>query len=288
METSRQKSLAASAGLHLLVVAALLINWPWTRDLKVGSVVPVNIVSTGPSQDLRPAVEAPEEQSAMTEAPEPDAPLETPAPEPTPEPPAPPPKAAPTPAPKPAPPTPAPKTPPPKPAPAPKPTPAPKTPPQKAAPAQKAAQRPAEKELDLDSLLAGVRAKSGGRPSSAQKGPTRAETATQARPTTGTGLSASALAGLTDELQRRWNPNCDVEGGRDVRVQVIFTIGSGGGVQGQVTTAGGEERSANPVVRAGAERAIAAVYGASPFRTLPRDFYGQRLRVNFNAREACT
>ena len=199
----------------------------------------------------------------MTEAPVPDAPMETvaptPEPLPTPTPPTPQPKAD-APAAKPA---------PPKPAPTPKP-------------------KPAEKQLDLDSLLAGLpKPRSGGKASSAPKGPSRPETATQARPDLGSGLNANALAGLTDELQRRWNPNCDVEGGRDVRVQVTFMIGQGGGVQGAVS-AGGQEQSSNPVVRAAAERAIGAVYGASPFRMLPRDFYGQRVKVNFNAREACS
>ena len=91
---TRQRSLVASAGLHLLVLASMLITWPWAKDLKVGTVVPVNIVSNAPSTDLRPAVEAPEEQTAMTEDPVPDAPMEAvaPTPEPTPTPPAPTPK----------------------------------------------------------------------------------------------------------------------------------------------------------------------------------------------------
>ena len=36
-----------------------------------------------------------------------------------------------------------------------------------------------------------------------------------------------------------------------------------------------------------AERAIRAVFAAAPFRDLPRQFYGDRIAVNFNAREAC-
>ncbi len=91
---------------------------------------------------------------------------------------------------------------------------------------------------------------------------------------------------MTDELQRRWNPNCEVEGGRDVRIRVTFTLGSGGQVLGQ-PDAGGKERSANPVEKAAAERAIRAVFAAAPFRDLPRQFYGDRIAVNFNAREAC-
>jgi hypothetical protein len=36
-----------------------------------------------------------------------------------------------------------------------------------------------------------------------------------------------------------------------------------------------------------ADRAVRAVYAAAPFRGLPREFYGDRIAVNFNAREAC-
>lgn len=128
---------------------------------------------------------------------------------------------------------------------------------------------------------------SGAQRSSAAQGPSRAATSQQARPDLGTGQAAAALAGMSEELQRRWNPNCDVEGGRDVRIRVVFTLGSGGQVVGQVD-AGGAERSSNPVVQTAAERAIRAVYAAAPFRTLPRQFYGDRIAVNFNAREACS
>lgn len=283
-------ALIASAVLHATVAILLMIQWPWARDLKIGTVVPVKIVTNAPTTDLRPAIEAPTEQTAMTETPVPDAPLEAapPAPEPEPTPPAPTPKAAPPPKPAPTPPKPTP--PPPKPAPTPKAaTPPPKpAPPQKAPPAKSPPAKAAEKSLDFDALLASVsKSKAGGRPSSAQKGPSRPETATQARPAAGTGLSASALAGLTEELQRRWNPNCDVEGGRDVRLEVTFGLGSAGQVVGNVT-AGGQENSSNAVIKAAAERAIAAVYGASPFRTLPRELYGQRFKVKFDARTACS
>ena len=102
----------------------------------------------------------------------------------------------------------------------------------------------------------------------------------------GTAEQAAAFSGLTQELQRRWNPNCDVEGGRDVLVRVTFTIGAGGQVVGDVAS---QIRSAQtPVSQAAAQRAVRAVYAASPFRSLPREFYGERVAVNFNAREACT
>lgn len=284
--TDLKPALLGSALLHALFAVALLITWPWSRALKAGTVVPVKIVTNAPTTDVRAAVQADETQTAQVEAPAPEAPLEPVPPTPVPAPePAPPPKAAPKPAPAPAPqpkPTPAPK------APAPKPTPAPaaKAPPAKAAPPAKTAK---PQDLDFDALLASVSksAKSGGpRASSAPKGKARAETAPEARPSAGTGLSANALRGLQDELQRRWNPNCEVEGGRDVQVRVTFTIGAGGQVVGDVR-ADGQERSSNAVVQAAAERAIRAVYAAAPFRNLPSEFYGERIAVRFNARQAC-
>jgi outer membrane biosynthesis protein TonB len=168
---------------------------------------------------------------------------------------------------------------------APKPTPAKSAPPSRPAPA--AAAKPPAKSLNLDALAASV-AKAG-KTSSAPKGPTRPETALQARDAAGAakGLSASALAGLADELQRRWNPNCDVEGGKDVRIRATFTLGFGGQILGTVD-AGGLENSSNPVIQAAAERAIRAIHQAAPFSTLPRDLFGQKVAVNFNAREACS
>jgi len=250
---------AGSVLLHAGVAAALLISWPWTRDLKVGAVVPVTIVANAPQTDLRAAEQAPVEQTAQTELPVPDAPLESAPPEPTPAPPTPAPVA---------------KT-------------APAKPAEKAAP-QKAQTKPAEKGLDFDALLASIpKSKSApAKPSSAPKGASRPETAQQARPNLGSGLSAAqAMTGLADELQRRWNPNCEVEGGREVVIRVTFALGAGGQLVGEP---GAEIRGPrNAVAQAAADRAVRAVYAASPFRNLPREFYGQRVAVNFNAREAC-
>jgi len=255
-------AMIASLALHLGVFGLAFVSWPWTRDLAVGASVPVNIVSNAPDTNLRPAIQAPEDQTAQTEQPVADAPPEAAAPDPTP---------VPTP-------------------PAPKPAPAP---PAKAT--EKAPSKPAPKPqkaagLDLDALAADVAKaakSSGSRTSSAPRGQARAETAKVARPDLGDGMAANALKGLADELQRRWNPNCEVEGGRSIKVRVTFTLGAGGQVVGQVE-AGGKERSANAVEQAAAERAIRAVHQAAPFKTLPRDFYGDRIAVNFNAAEACS
>lgn len=246
-----------SIGLHAAIAAALMISWG-SRDLKVGSVVPVTIVSNAPAAEPSPAIEAPATETALTETPVPDAPVES----------APPPE--PQPAPAPAPPTPAPK-------------PAAKAPAPKAAPAKK------QPEPDFfESLAASVKSArpSNPRPSSAAKGPSRAETAPTPRNTGGlSAASGAALQGLAEELQRRWNPNCDVQGGRDVLVRVGFMIGVGGSVTGDVKAE--IQGARTPAAQAAADRAVRAVYAASPFRTLPRELYGERVTVNFNAREAC-
>ncbi len=284
-------AMVASALLHVGVFAAALIGWPWAKQLPVGSAVPINIVANAPSTNLAPAIEGPEELPAQTEAPVPDAPTPPAAPEPAPVPtppqPAPKPAPQPTPQPKPTPTPPTPKPAPTKPAPTPAPTPKPA--PAKPAPAApaKPAPKAAERGLDLDALAASVAKSSGGQRSSAAKGPARPETARQARPDLGTGTAASAISGMSEEIERRWNPNCNVEGGRDVRLKVYLTLGSGGQVTGEVT-AGGAERSADPVVRAAAERAIRAVYAAAPFPNVPRSFYGDRITLNFNTRDACS
>lgn len=252
-------AVVGSLALHAGVAAALMISWG-ARDLKVGAVTPVTIVSSAPDLDTRPAIEGPTEQTALAETPVPDAPS-------TPE------------------------------VPAPQPQPAPPTPPQptpKTTPTPKAATKPAPKKADtsqdffasLEQTLSKSRP-AGGRPSPAPKGQNRAETSTTPRNTAGSGLAAGAdMQGLVQELQRRWNPNCEVEGGRDVVVRVVFNIGSGGQLVGEVTSQV-RQGGTSPVARTAAERAERAVYAASPFRGLSRDYYGQRIAVNFNAREAC-
>lgn len=263
MRRELQPAMAGSLVLHLLIAVALMVSWNFTRNLKVGAIVPVTLVANAPETDVRQAEQAPVEQAAATPEPVPSAPAQSVAPPEPPKPTPPTPKPLPTP-----------KVVEPKPAPAPaKPTPA----------------KP-EKSLDLDALSASISKMAKptpAKPSSAAKGPARPETAQQARPALGTGVaSAAAVSGLAEELQRRWNPNCDVEGGRDVQVRVVFTIGAGGQVVGDV---GSEIRSVrNAVSQAGASRAVSAVYAAAPYRNLPREFYGEKISVNFNAREACS
>jgi outer membrane biosynthesis protein TonB len=255
--------MAGSLLLHATVAAILMISWSFGRELKVGAVVPVHIVANAPATNLREAEQAPVEQQAATPEPTPAAPAQSQA---QPEPP------------KPVPPPPELKPKPPEPKAIAQPKPAPAKP-----------QPKPEKSLDLDSLSASISKMAKAqpaRPSSAAKGAARPETAQEARPALGAGAaSAAAIEGLAEDLQRRWNPNCAVDGGKDVLVRVYFTIGAGGQVSGDVTP---EIKSArNAVAQAAANRAVSAVYAAAPFRNLPREFYGEKISVNFNAREAC-
>jgi outer membrane biosynthesis protein TonB len=251
-------ALAGSVALHLVVAAALLISWRYPRDLQGGAAVPVTIVTNAPPGELLAAAPAPETQAAQAEQPAPEAPPEPvpPVPQPSPAPPAPP-----------------------------APAPAPAKAVEKSKPEPKA--KP-EQHLDLDALAASVSKLSkpaGGKAASAAKGPAQAATA----PETGKALSAAAQAsvsGVKDQVERRWNPNCNVAGGRDVKVSVRFRIDSGGQVVGQVTS---EVRSTpSEVARAAAERAQRAVYAAAPFRDLPRELYGQSFVLNFDAKDACS
>jgi outer membrane biosynthesis protein TonB len=232
-------ALMGSVALHVAVAAALLISWRFTRDLQLGSAVPVTLVAEGPAVEPPLAMQAPEVQAAQAPQPEPAQPQ-----------PAPPAAQA-----------------------APQPQGAPKKTPGKT-----------EKSLDLDALAASL-AKSAAKPASAAKGPPQAATA----PETGHALSGAAqgaLNGMKDQVERRWNPNCDVAGGRDVQLSVLFRIDSGGQVIGDVRAL---TRSApTDVARAAADRAVRAVYAAAPFRNLPRELYGQSFKLNFDARDACS
>jgi protein TonB len=251
--------------LHVTVAVALLISWNFSRDLKAGSVVPVTIVSHAPpSEDVRPAEQAPVEQTAQTEEPTPEAPLQSTPPVPTPKAVAPPPKPT------------------PKVAPEPKPVPAP-------APAKPTPPAKPQKSLDLDALSASISnmAKSA-KPSSAAKGPARPETAPVARQTQGTGVSALAMNGLVAQLRRHWHPNCEVEGARDVNILVTFSVGSSGQVDPGSANAHGSENSPNPIVKAAAERAVRSVYEVGALKLIAPDFYGQRVNATFPGNEACS
>jgi len=264
-DTGFSPALIGSVVLHGAVAAAILVGWPWKTPIPItlGESVPVTIVTEGPT-NVRPAEEALVEQTAQTEDPVPQASPQPPAPVPAPVPSpaqAPPSKAA------------------PKPVPSPKPL--PKTP---------AQSRKAENDFfdSLEATISKAKASTGKPVANAPKGPSRPETSVSARPAAGaaTGLSAAALGRLQGEVQDRWNPNCEVEGGSNVNVRVVFVIGPGGRVVGQPESPG--TSSPDFVVKAASDRAVRALLQASPFAYLPPDLYGQKIALNFNAKQACS
>jgi outer membrane biosynthesis protein TonB len=266
-------ALAGALALHLGLLAILLLH-P-SPPLAIGSAVPITIVSHAPTTDSRRAIQAPEEHAAQTETPVPQAK----APEPPPPPPPP-----------------QPRNPQPKAVAAPEPTPAPSKTPLKATPTPKEEAKPtpaqptpksktAQKSdnFSLDSLQADVSRslkRSPPRPSFAERGPTRAETATVARVDAGSGVSQSDVAGLSQLLQRLWNVNC---GDETVVVTVSFKVGDDGLLVGGVS-AHGLETSSNPAISVAARRAIDAVHKVAPYD--PK-FRNNSFTVKFDAQKAC-
>jgi protein TonB len=87
-------------------------------------------------------------------------------------------------------------------------------------------------------------------------------------------------------VQDRWNPNCEVEAGANINVRVVFVIGPGGRIIGQPESPG--VSSPDPMLKASSDRAIRALFAAAPFAYLPSDLYGQKIALNFNAKQACS
>jgi outer membrane biosynthesis protein TonB len=279
--SDRYPAYAASAGLHLILLLAGVIAWPWMAPTKIMTVTPVTLVSRAEVTDLRAAEKAETVQEAAIETPVETAPPEVV----TPPPPAP---AKPQPTPKPVPPKPVPT----------KPAPAfnldqlaasvSKAKPQKPTPAAKPAP-----SLDLDALAASVgKSPSSAKPSSAPKGATRAQTDLVARQAVGAGKGATVdqLAAISAKLGRLWNPNCGVEGSANVVVKIRLTLDPNGRLLRAVLV--DEQRingSGDSVLRAAATRALTAVARAAPYDELPsEDFANWRsFVVAFDARQQC-
>lgn len=256
---SRTPAFVAAALLHLGVLALVLFV-PGQPPKPIGSSVPINIVSSAPFTDTRPAIQAPKAETAQAPQPEPAA---------KPQPPAPVPAAAPAfteTRPQPV-----------KARPQPAPTPQ---------PSLKAAQ-PAAKPFDfnrLQQIINNAKKNAGPQASSARRGPPKVETAPQARPDAGQGLSQSDLVGLTQLLERVWRLDCNSPGLDAVNPKVKFTVGLDGRLAFRPAVLGGLDHSSDPVVAAGARGAVDAVHAVTP---LPAQFAGQTITANFNAKEAC-
>jgi protein TonB len=261
--SDRYPAMAGSAALHAAVLISGLIAWPWlTKPLHMGDVVPVTLITSNEAPTPRPAVQAPQPAPAATETPVPQA-----------SPPVVQPQATPTPAPPVA-----------KAAPQPTPT------PHKTAPAKPAA-KPAP-ELDLAALSASLTKQArpaSPRQSSAAPGPSRPAQAVEARTSSGASdaVSTAALASLSGELQRMWNPICDAPGAANAVIQVTFRIGSGGRLIGSPQSS--QAGTTDNVVRVASERALRPIYQASPFGDPAfAVLYGQTVTVNFNQKSFCS
>lgn len=269
---SRGPALVAAILLHLGVLALVLFV-PGKPPKPLGSSVPINIVSSAPFTDSRQAVQAPKAEAAQAPQPIPAAKPQPPAPVPAPTPTFTETRPQPTRA---------------RPAPAPTPQPSLKAvrPAAPSAQASTKAAQAAAKPFDfnrLQQIIENAKKNAGPQASSARRGAARAETAPQARPDAGQGLSQSDLAGLQQLLERLWNPNCDVAGGSAVKLRVRFLVGLDGHLLGRPND-GGLESSSDPVVAAAARRALDAIRQAAPYSP---PYYGQAITVNFDAKEAC-
>jgi len=269
-------ALAVSAVVHVAaLLAVIFLGGLFKKPLELGGGVPVTLVAEGPPI-LRDAPETDEEQIAQTEAPSPLPPEPEPAP-PTPTPPAP----QPTPA----------KPTPPKPTPKPTPTPTPTKPAPKPTPTTPAKKPTPRQDLDLDRLLSDVQSSRSGRPakpSGGRQGPAKAASTLKAGTSKGDISQATKgyLLTLGTDLGRRWNPNCEVEGGGAVDIRVSFRVSTNGRLLAPPESSA--ENASDPVVRAASDRAKRAVRQTEPFDTLPPELYGEKITVRFNAKTACS
>ena len=246
-------ALAVSVALHAAALAAVVfLGGLFQEPFKLGGGVPVTLVTSGPPEFIQAEL-SDQVQEAQTEEPDPAADPE-PAPLPTP-------AAAAVPKPD-----------------ATKPTPV------------KPGRTGPRAELDLDRLLSDVettsKAAAPPKKGGGKKGPRKDALTVQI----GSGKRVSAatkgyLLNLGNDLSRRWNPNCLVEGGADVRAEVTFRVSFGGKLLGRPKSS--EAGTKDPMVRVASERAIRAVYAAEPFDEFPPELYGEELIYPFDAPAAC-
>jgi outer membrane biosynthesis protein TonB len=310
-------ALIASIALHLAVVLLCVLAMEFSPPVKVVNVTPVTLVTSAAEPNVKPAVQAPETQTAQSPepapSPEPPSPAETPTP--TPSVPPPPPEVQPTrrptprPKPTPVPPTPRP-PPPPKPTPSPKPSPKPKPPPPKPTPdldlsslAKAAPKRAADLDLaalakakahgahpsDLNlAALAGETA-GGHRGGASARGAFRPETDRLARRAVGAAnaLTGDELGALQAKLIPLWHPNCGVEGAQHVVIKVELKLDAAMHLAAPPKLLAETSAGASPdVVEAAAQRAIAATAQGAPYTELPKNA-PKDIILKFDAKQMC-
>jgi outer membrane biosynthesis protein TonB len=294
---NRAPAFVVSVLLHVAIIGASLVAWPWKKEVRPLAVTPVTILTSDQLAALSAAEQSDEPAPAETPEPDPAAEPAPLAPDPAPEPapaPAPAPKPAPTPAPKPTP-APTPKPAPPKPSPAPTPKPAPAKP----APAKPAAPARPAPRMTLDdiaeSLARSAPKRTGGatRSSGSQGSLSQLERDLQARRSSGEAkaATASALGLVQAKLIRLWNPNCGVAGADALQVRVRIFLDRGGGLArpAQLADYSNVDAISDPVLKAAASRALSAVGRGAPFEGLPVEDYDswKQFVVRFDGKEAC-
>lgn len=86
-----------------------------------------------------------------------------------------------------------------------------------------------------------------------------------------------ALKGLSERLQKAWNPDCGMVANR-VNVTVSFRIGPDGNLIGRPTASKSGAAS---------DRAVSAVQDGAPYTGLPPDAYGKMITVSFDGAKVC-
>jgi outer membrane biosynthesis protein TonB len=147
---------------------------------------------------------------------------------------------------------------------------------------------PAKDTFSLDALakdVASAHRPTPPRPASGLRGPSRPETALAARPEAGAaqGVTQNDIAGLSQLLQRLWNPNCAAEGGDGQVIPIRIEVDFEGRVSRSINRGLCDPNATGPRVAA-ACRAVDAIHRAEPY---PAEYRGQTFTINFDAKKAC-
>lgn len=264
---NRPTAIGLSVVLHLAVLCAGLIVWPWAARGPVVTVTPVTLLSSVDAQAAASSGQSPTPQEAQTETPEEVAPPEPAATQPAPQP--------------------RPAAAPPKAAPAPKP--APKAP----TPAPKTAARPSRQSssFDPDKLAQELKTPPGGSPkSSARRGDPLESVERNLAGADTEASTTDALLAIGSKIAQHWNISCASAEDRAVVVRLRIELARDGSLLNVDLV---DYDSLNAIgdghVKAAATSAISAARAASPFLGLPQESYGRwrRYVYTFPASEIC-